>query len=228
MDLDSIKKKGELNRKLKRFERGETDILIGTQLIAKGLDFKNVGLVGIVSADVSLNIPDYRSPERAFQLITQAAGRAGRGSEPGKVIIQTYSPQHYAVTMAAAGDYEAFYRAENSFRKYMMYPPYSDIFQIVFTSASEEAAREGATLWHRRLMELLPEEDRVNVFDPQQAYMSRVRDTYRYSLIIKCPRGSRQRYAGMINILQEEETLRARKKKADFIAVVDINPYSFT
>ena len=109
-----------------------------------------------------------------------------------------------------------------------MYPPYSDIFQIVFTSASEEAAREGATLWHRRLMELLPEEDRVNVFDPQQAYMSRVRDTYRYSLIIKCPRGSRQRYAGMINILQEEETLRARKKKADFIAVVDINPYSFT
>lgn len=228
VDLDSIKKKGELNRKLKRFERGETDILIGTQLIAKGLDFKNVGLVGIVSADVSLNIPDYRSPERAFQLITQAAGRAGRGSEPGKVIIQTYSPQHYAVTMAAAGDYEAFYRAENSFRKYMMYPPYSDIFQIVFTSASEEAAREGATLWHRRLMELLPEEDRVNVFEPQQAYMSRVRDTYRYSLIIKCPRGSRQRYAGMINILQEEETLRARKKKADFIAVVDINPYSFT
>lgn len=228
VDLDSIKKKGELNRKLKRFERGETDILIGTQLIAKGLDFKNVGLVGIVSADVSLNIPDYRSPERAFQLITQAAGRAGRGSEPGKVIIQTYSPQHYSVTMAAAGDYEAFYRAENSFRKYMMYPPYSDIFQIVFTSASEEAAREGATLWHRRLMELLPEEDRVNVFDPQQAYMSRVRDTYRYSLIIKCPRGSRQRYAGMINILQEEETLRARKKKADFIAVVDINPYSFT
>ncbi|MDO4471783.1 MAG: primosomal protein N' [Bacillota bacterium] len=228
VDLDSIKKKGELNRKLKRFERGETDILIGTQLIAKGLDFKNVGLVGIVSADVSLNIPDYRSPERAFQLITQAAGRAGRGSEPGKVIIQTYSPQHYAVTMAAAGDYEAFYRAENSFRKYMMYPPYSDIFQIVFTSASEEAAREGATLWHRRLMELLPEEDRVNVFDPQQAYMSRVRDTYRYSLIIKCPRGSRQRYAGMINILQEEETSRARKKKADFIAVVDINPYSFT
>ena len=228
VDLDSIKKKGELNRKLKRFEKGETDILIGTQLIAKGLDFKNVGLVGIVSADVSLNIPDYRTPERAFQLITQAAGRAGRGSEPGKVIIQTYSPQHYAVTMAAAGDYEAFYRAENSFRKYMMYPPYSDIFQIVFTSASEEAAREGATLWHRRLMELLPEEDRVNVFDPQQAYMSRVRDTYRYSLIIKCPRGSRQRYAGMINILQEEETLRARKKKADFIAVVDINPYSFT
>ena len=228
VDLDSIKKKGELNRKLKRFEKGETDILIGTQLIAKGLDFKNVGLVGIVSADVSLNIPDYRSPERAFQLITQAAGRAGRGSEPGKVIIQTYSPQHYAVTMAAAGDYEAFYRAENSFRKYMMYPPYSDIFQIVFTSASEEAAREGATLWHRRLMELLPEEDRVNVFDPQQAYMSRVRDTYRYSLIIKCPRGSRQKYAGMINILQEEETLRARKKKADFIAVVDINPYSFT
>lgn len=228
IDLDSIKKKGELNRKLKDFEKGKTDILIGTQLIAKGLDFKNVGLVGIVSADVSLNIPDYRSAERAFQLITQAAGRAGRGREPGRVIIQTYSPRHYAVCMAAAGDYEAFYRAENSFRKYMMYPPYSDIFQIVFTSESEKSAEEGAMLWHRRLMEMMPEQDRANVLPPQQAYMSKIRNTYRYSLIIKCPRGSRKRYAGMLHILKEEDTARAKKKKADYIAVVDINPYSFT
>ena len=89
--------KGRTEKKLKAFEKGQTDILIGTQIIAKGLDFKNVGLVGIVSADVSLNIPDFRSPERAFQLITQAAGRAGRGGDRGCVIIQTYSPEHYAV-----------------------------------------------------------------------------------------------------------------------------------
>jgi len=108
IDLDSIKQRGELKKKLKDFEKGKTRILIGTQLIAKGLDFRNVGLVGIVSADVTLNIPDFRSPERAFQLITQASGRAGRGDMKGKVIIQTYDPEHYAVSMAAGNDYEAF------------------------------------------------------------------------------------------------------------------------
>ena len=102
MDLDSVRKKGELERRLREFRKGKTQILIGTQLIAKGLDFKNVGLVGIISADVSLNIPDFRSPERTLQLIVQAAGRAGRGDEEGQVIIQTYSPEHYAVTFAAA------------------------------------------------------------------------------------------------------------------------------
>ncbi|MDO4177026.1 MAG: primosomal protein N' [Bacillota bacterium] len=228
VDLDSVKKKGELTRKLKAFEKGKTDILIGTQLIAKGLDFKNVGLVGIVSADVSLNIPDFRSPERAFQLITQAAGRAGRGNKEGHVIIQTYSPEHYAVVMAAEQNYEQFYRAEDKFRSYMTYPPYSDIFQIVFTSERELSARAGAEKWHRRLLEIMPAEDRSNVFEPQQAYMSKIRDVYRYSMIIKCPKGSRQKSAALIQKIREEEIAETRKKKQDYIAVVDINPYSFT
>ncbi|MBE6046040.1 MAG: primosomal protein N' [Clostridiales bacterium] len=228
LDLDSIKKKGELKKKLKDFEKGRTDILIGTQLIAKGLDFKNVGLVGIVSADVSLNIPDFRSPERAFQLITQAAGRAGRGTEEGKVIIQTYSPEHYAVVMAAEHDYKNFYEAEDKFRRFMMYPPYSDIFQIVFTSDVQEAALAGAEKWHKRLDELLPEEDRNNLFQPQEAYMSKIRDTYRYSLVLKCPRGKRHQYAGIVYKVRVEEIEEARKKKQDYNAVVDINPYSFS
>jgi len=228
LDLDSIKKKGELKKKLKDFEKGRTDILIGTQLIAKGLDFKNVGLVGIVSADVSLNIPDFRSPERAFQLITQAAGRAGRGTEEGKVIIQTYSPEHYAVVMAAEHDYKNFYEAEDKFRKFMMYPPYSDIFQIVFTSDVQEAALAGAEKWHKRLDELLPAEDRNNLFQPQEAYMSKIRDTYRYSLVLKCPRGKRHQYAGIVYKVRVEEIEEARKKKQDYNAVVDINPYSFS
>jgi len=228
LDLDSIKKKGELKKKLKDFEKGRTDILIGTQLIAKGLDFKNVGLVGIVSADVSLNIPDFRSPERAFQLITQAAGRAGRGTEEGKVIIQTYSPEHYAVVMAAEHDYKNFYEAEDKFRKFMMYPPYSDIFQIVFTSDVQEAALAGAEKWHKRLDELLPAEDRNNLFQPQEAYMSKIRDTYRYSLVLKCPRGKRHQYAGIVYKVRAEEIEEARKKKQDYNAVVDINPYSFS
>ncbi len=228
LDLDSVKKKGELKKKLKAFENGKTDILIGTQLIAKGLDFKNVGLVGIVSADVSLNIPDFRSPERAFQLITQAAGRAGRGEDEGSVIIQTYSPEHYAVVMAAKHDYAHFYEAEDKFRRFMMYPPYSDIFQIMFTSGSAEAALEGAGKWHDRIAQLLPEGDRRNLFEPQEAYMSKIRDTYRYSLVLKCPRGSRHDYAGIIYKVRAEEIESARRKKQDYIAVVDINPYSFT
>ncbi|MGX8774690.1 MAG: helicase-related protein, partial [Bacillota bacterium] len=225
--MTSVKKKGELKKKLKAFEKGETDILIGTQLIAKGLDFKNVGLVGIVSADVSLNIPDFRSPERAFQLITQAAGRAGRGSDEGHVIIQTYSPEHYAVMMAAEHDYARFFEAEDKFRKFMMYPPYSDIFQIMFTSKSQEAALAGAEKWHRRIGELLPEEERGNLFNPQEAYMSKIRDTYRYSLVMKCPKGKRHLYAGIVCRVRAEEAEEARGRQ-DYIAVVDINPYSFT
>ena len=228
LDLDSVKKKGELKKKLKDFEKGRTDILIGTQLIAKGLDFKNVGLVGIVSADVSLNIPDFRSPERAFQLITQAAGRAGRGSEPGSVIIQTYSPEHYAVVMAAEHDYGHFFEAEDKFRRFMMYPPYSDIFQIVFTSHDQGAAKAGAEKWHSRIGKLLPVEDKANLFRPQEAYMSKIRDTYRYSLVIKCPKGKRHEYAGIVYKVRAEEIEEARRKKQDYIAVVDINPYSFS
>ena len=224
IDLDSIKQRGELKKKLKDFEKGKTRILIGTQLIAKGLDFRNVGLVGIVSADVTLNIPDFRSPERAFQLITQASGRAGRGDMKGKVIIQTYDPEHYAISMAAGNDYEAFYKGEMKFRKFMMYPPFSDIFQILFTSDRKADAKAGAEMWYERLTNIMSPEDAKNVFPPQQAYMSKIRQTYRYSLIIKCPKGRRHDYAGIIWSVKEEE----RTKKKNYIAVVDINPYSFS
>lgn len=107
------------------FKENKADILIGTQMIAKGLDFKNVTLVGIIAADLSLNIPDYRSGERTFQLITQVGGRAGRGDKPGKVIVQTYNPDNYSITNAISNDYENFYNEEISIRKDMNYPPFS-------------------------------------------------------------------------------------------------------
>jgi len=110
----------------------------------------------------------------------------------------------------------------------MMYPPYSDLFQILFTSRSQEAARAGAEKWHRRISELLPEEDRQYLFEPQEAYMSKIRDIYRFSLVIKCPKGKRHLYAGIIDRIRTEETASARKKKQDYNAVVDINPYSFS
>lgn len=225
LDLDTVKKKGELERKLKAFQKKKIDILIGTQLIAKGLDFRNVGLVGIISADVSLNIPDFRSPERAFQLITQAAGRAGRGDEKGQVIIQTYSPEHYAIQHAAAQDYEGFYREERILREYMAYPPYSDLMQVVFMASDPEAAERAAANWHDRVERALPEEDRANLFKPQEAYMSKINDHYRFSLLIKCPKGKRKEYTKILTKVREEDK---QIKKKDYTAVVDINPYSFS
>ena len=223
IDLDSIQKKGELRRRLKAFEKGETDILVGTQIIAKGLDFRNIGLVGIISADVTLNIPDYRSSERTFQLITQAAGRAGRGSEIGEVVIQTYNPDHYAIEFGAGQDYEGFYRKEIEFRKLMRYPPFSDMIQILFTSRDPEISEKGAVRWYDEIRAKLPAEDRKDVFAPQEAYMSRIRDVYRYSLVIRCGPGKRQQFARMLRELKEEDA----KNRAPWVSVVDINPYSF-
>ena len=225
LDLDAVKKKGELDRKLNAFKKGKTQILIGTQLIAKGLDFRNVGLVGIISADVSLNIPDFRSPERAFQLITQAAGRAGRGEEKGKVIIQTYSPEHYAIRHAAEQDYEGFYREEILLRQYMAYPPYSDLMQVIFMADDAETAEAAAGDWHDRIEAQLAEEEKGNLFLPQEAYMSKINDNYRFSLLIKCPKGKRREYTNILARVKEQDK---QKKKKEYTAVVDINPYSFS
>lgn len=224
LDLDTVKRKGELTRKLKAFRSGKTQILIGTQIIAKGLDFRNVGLSGIVSADVSLNIPDFRSPERTFQLITQAAGRAGRGDSQGHVVIQTYSPEHYAVTFASQHDYKGFFETEKQLRAYMGYPPYSDLFQIVFTAKREDAAKDGAESWYERIRGRMTREDQEMVFPPQQAYLGKIKDVYRYSMLIKCPQGRRAEYSRIVAAVREEDI---EKKKKDYTAIVDINPYSF-
>lgn len=224
LDLDTVKRKGELTRKLKAFRSGKTQILIGTQIIAKGLDFRNVGLSGIVSADVSLNIPDFRSPERTFQLITQAAGRAGRGDSQGHVVIQTYSPEHYAVAFASQHDYKGFFETEKQLRAYMGYPPYSDLFQIVFTAKREDAAKDGAESWYERIRGRMAREDQEMVFPPQQAYLGKIKDIYRYSMLIKCPQGRRAEYSRIVAAVREEDI---EKKKKDYMAIVDINPYSF-
>ena len=224
LDLDTVKRKGELTRKLKAFRSGKTRILIGTQIIAKGLDFRNVGLSGIVSADVSLNIPDFRSPERTFQLITQAAGRAGRGDSQGHVVIQTYSPEHYAVAFASQHDYKGFFETEKQLRAYMGYPPYSDLFQIVFTAKREDAAKDGAESWYERIRSRMAREDQEMVFPPQQAYLGKIKDIYRYSMLIKCPQGRRAEYSRIVAAVREEDI---EKKKKDYTAIVDINPYSF-
>ncbi len=223
LDFDTARRKGSIEKIIDSFSGGETDILVGTQLVAKGLDFRNVGLVGIMSADTTLNIPDFRSPERTFQLITQAAGRAGRGDEKGRVIIQTYSPDNYAVKAAAAQDYDAFYEDEIALRQFMNYPPCSDLIQVMFTSKSPETARYWGGRWTERLRKLLPEEPQ-NVFDLQEAPMAKIKDSSRYFFLVKCPKGKRALYMGALDHLKK--TLVPDSRPACRIGI-DINPYSF-
>ncbi len=137
MDVDTTKKKGAHEDLLERFGRGEADILLGTQMIAKGLDFPNVTLVGVLNADTALNLPDFRSSERTFQLLTQVAGRAGRADKEGEVLIQTYNPNHYAIAFAKEQDYEGFYRYEMDIRKNLGYPPYYFTVGLTFRTSQK-------------------------------------------------------------------------------------------
>ena len=143
MDVDTTRQKDAHARILERFRAGDANVLVGTQMIAKGLDFPGVALVGVVAADLSLNLPDFRSVERTFQLITQVAGRAGRADVPGRVVVQTYEPEHYGIQLAAAQDYRAFYTRESAYRRAAMYPPFTVIARVVYT-AKEPAAAEAA------------------------------------------------------------------------------------
>lgn len=223
LDLDTTKKKGAIDKTLNAFKKGKLKILIGTQLVAKGLDFRNVGLVGIISADVTLNIPDFRAPERTFQLITQAAGRAGRGDKKGMVIIQSYTPDNYAVQMAAEQNYNGFYETEIQLRKYMGYPPYSDLIQVIFMDKEQEVAKAASENWYRQMAEILGEAEASNIFTPQEAPLNKIKDDYRYCLLIKCPKGRRKTYTEALSTLR----LQMKVEKADYVVTIDMNPYSF-
>ncbi len=144
MDVDTTREKDAHERILNRFRGGEANVLVGTQMIAKGLDFPNVALVGVVAADLSLNLPDFRSVERTFQLITQVAGRAGRADVPGRVVVQTYEPEHYCIQMAAAQDYRAFYTRESAHRRAALYPPFTVIARIIYSARDRAAAASAA------------------------------------------------------------------------------------
>ncbi len=220
LDLDTIQKKGSIEKILKAYAAEKTDILIGTQLVAKGLDFKNVGLVGIVSADVSLNIPDYRSAERTFQLITQAAGRSGRGDERGEVIIQTYNPDHYAILAAIEADYDAFYNEEILLRKLRMYPPFSDIIKVEFSGENERDVYNTAIFAEEMLKEILHDEA-GSVFPVQPAYVAKVNDKYQYFFIVKARTDEKVKYANSVHLMKKR--LLAGNVKANI--GIDINPY---
>lgn len=188
MDADTTSGKEGHEKILSAFSSGAADILIGTQMIVKGHDFSNVTLVGIIAADLSLYANDYRASERTFQLLSQAAGRAGRGEEPGEVVIQTYNPEQYSVVAASHHDYKEFYNHEIAYRTAMMYPPVSHIFLFLITSKQEETAKRAATLLAeavKKQFQPLLLTNQIKLIGPAKANVSKINDIYRYVLHVK-------------------------------------------
>jgi primosomal protein N' (replication factor Y) len=192
LDRDSVTTKGAFEHILHHFRAGEIDILVGTQMIAKGHDIANVTLVGIVLADIGLSMPDFRAAERTFQLLTQAAGRAGRGDLPGRVIVQTLNPDHYAIMLAADQDYEAFYLKEVEFRRWLRYPPFAAFANVVLRSEKQEEAMRYSAEFGRLLM---PPPEGIRVLGPAEAPVPRLKAEYRYQLLIKASKRSSLRSA---------------------------------
>lgn len=182
MDADTTSGKDGHENILKQFEEGEADVLIGTQMIVKGHDFPNVTLVGILAADLSLNVGDYRASERTFQLLSQAAGRAGRAEKPGKVVMQTYQPEHYSIVSAAAQNYEEFYEKEITTRQMLQYPPISNILGVLVLSVNETSADNLAQV----LCNKMKIYEDVTVLGPTEASISKANDVYRRVVYGKC------------------------------------------
>jgi len=184
IDRDTMKRKGEIDRTLLSFDRGEIDMLVGTQMLAKGHDFHNVTLVGVISVDIGLGLPDFRSAERTFQLLTQVAGRAGRGDLPGRVLIQTYHPEHYALRYAVEQNYEKFYDHEIRFRERMAYPPFVALASILIRHQDLAKAKRNAEIL-RNALDQANKGGECRFLGPAAASIARLKNEYRIQIIIK-------------------------------------------
>ena len=197
MDTDTMREKGSYEKLLSAFHRREAQVLIGTQMIAKGHDFPNVTLVGVVAADTTLNLPDYRAPERTFQLLTQVAGRAGRDNLPGRVVLQTYEPNHPIIRFAKAQDYPAFYHYEIQERRKLLYPPFSLFIRVVFADRSEGTAEHACLDYAKELetslRKVLGEDGRQDLLllVAAEAPIARISGYTRYQILIKLLRTKR-------------------------------------
>ena len=222
MDYDTTRTKDAHAKILEAFRQGEADVLVGTQMIAKGLDFPNVTLSGVVAADMTLNLPDYRSVERTFQLITQMAGRAGRSSHPGRVILQTYEPDHYGIRLAASQDYRAFYLRESAYRRGALYPPFTVIARIVFSAKEETAAKTAAEAAEAELGDFLDRGGhRPDIVQMRalECPVKRLRGEYRYQVFLKMYfKADTRRIAAQMQALAE----KAEGARAE----LEVNPTS--
>jgi primosomal protein N' (replication factor Y) (superfamily II helicase) len=204
VDRDTMAHKGEMEDVLLKFANGGIDLLVGTQMIAKGHDFPNVTLVGVISVDIGLGLPDLRSAERTFQLVTQVAGRAGRGQRPGRVLVQTYYPEHYALKHAKEQDYRGFYTEEIKFRERLAYPPFTVLASIMIKHRDYAYAERNAKML-RRCLDIVNKDRSLRVLGPAPASLSRLKNEYRLQMIIKAAGRKQLRDALNIAIAEAEE-----------------------
>lgn len=225
MDSDTTARKGSHGRILRVFRDGGADILIGTQMVAKGLDLPQVTLVGVVNADTTLHMPDFRSAERTFQLVSQVAGRAGRGDLGGEVLVQTLSPGHYSILAASRHDYPGFYEKEMAVRRSLNYPPFTRLARVLVTGSDEGEVRVLAGAWAVELRRLAGGDDgqgEIEILGPAPAPLTRVKDRHRHHVIVRSRSGNRLR-----SLLQlAMDRMEAKKSKGGLNAVVDIDPQS--
>ena len=228
MDADTTKKKESYDEILSTFSCGEADILIGTQMIVKGHDFPNVTLVGILAADLSLNASDYRAGERTFDLLTQAAGRAGRGDKQGEVVIQTYQPDHYSIQFAKDQDYEGFFEEEYAYREFLLYPPAAHMLAVQIQSADQETGQALAVELKKISEERFqavpenaagPADEKPVVIGPAAPGIAKIKDIYRFVLYYK-----HQKYDTLIQVKNDMEEYLERHKEWDALVSFDFDP----
>ena len=216
MDFDTTKTKDAHEKILTKFREDKIDILVGTQMITKGLDFPNVSLVGVLAADMMLYVDDYKATEKTFQLITQVCGRAGRGEIRGKAIIQTYSPTHWVLECAKNQDFKSFYSKEIKLRQTMDYPPFKDIVHIVVSGENSNTAH---TLIREFALNLIKsfEENNISatILGPTPSPIPKIENRYRFRIIIKCKADDK------IRKLLKEHILKINK--SDCVVSLDIN-----
>jgi primosomal protein N' (replication factor Y) len=219
LDRDTARTKRQYQETLAAFAGGALDILVGTQMLAKGHDFQRVTLVGVVSADSTLSLPDFRAAERAFQLLTQVAGRAGRGELPGRVLVQTFYPEHYAIRDAAKQDYQAFFERELHFRRMMGYPPFTALANIIVRDTS----LENAIRWSRQLGEFFAPHDGkgVKVLGPAAAPLARIKKEHRFQFLLKSPKRSL-----LTKLLQQALACCEAQEIPRTAVLVDMDPLS--
>ena len=220
MDVDTVSKKNSHEQILDKFKNENIDILIGTQMVVKGHHFPNVTLVGVIAADGSLNIDDFRANEKTFQILTQVAGRAGRGESKGRVIIQTYNPDNFSIECAKKQDYELFYNTEIGMRKQLKYPPFCDIILIGFSSESEKEVQKTANSVHLYLKNrVINENIGIILYKALPSPIDRIKNRYRWRILIKCKLSD-----DIINLLNDalefSNTVRAKKTRI----TIDLNP----
>ncbi|MCC8160990.1 MAG: primosomal protein N' [Oscillospiraceae bacterium] len=220
MDMDTTGKKQSHEKILTKFEKDKIDILIGTQMVTKGLDFENVTLVGVITADTMLNINDFRSGERTFAMLEQVSGRAGRGSREGRAVIQTYTPEHEAVSLVKSHDYISFYNSEIEERRLMWYPPFCSIISVLFQGPSETLVPQTAKYFVKQIGDLKALSQKIQVLGPIPSYISKIKNKYRWQIIFKCEDDDK-----LGEVLKNAETqCRANKIYEGVSIVIDKSP----